>query len=62
MNDDNWYLLSPPNLPILKCELGKEAVEHIWKCIDTAKKQKFNSNLAGNIYESFLIDDIVSKF
>ena len=62
MNDDNWYLLSPPNLPILKCELGKEAVEHIWKCIDTAKKQKFNSNLAGNISESFLIDDIDSKF
>lgn len=62
MSNDNWYLLSLPNLPLLKCELGEKAVEHIWKCIDTATEKKFNSNLAGNISESFSIEDIDSKF
>ena len=61
MNSDNWYLLTLPNLPLLKCELGESAVEHIWKCIGTAK-DKLNDSLAGNISESFAIEDIDSKF
>ena len=61
MNSDNWYFLTLPNPPLLKCELGESAVEHIWKCIDTAK-YKLNNNLAGNISESFVIEDIDSKF
>ena len=61
MSNDNWSLFNPPNIPILRCELGEDAVEHIWECID-ASNEKVNHALAGNISESFLIDDIDSKF
>lgn len=61
MNSDDWYLLNLSNLPLLRCDLGEKAVTHIWKCIDTSNK-KVNNNLAGNISESFTIDDIDSKF
>ena len=60
MSNDNWSF-NPPNIPILRCELGEDAVDHIWKCIDTSN-EKVNYALAGNISESFSIDDIDSKF
>lgn len=61
MNSDEWHLINLSNLPLLKCELGEEAVNHIWKCIDTPNKE-ISKYLAGNISESFAIDDIDSKF
>jgi hypothetical protein len=61
MSNDNWYLFDLPNVPIIRCELGEDAVNHIWECIDTAN-EKINDALAGNISESFSIDDIDSKF
>lgn len=64
MNKDNWFLIVPPNLPFLKCELGEDAITHLWNCIHEGEKDKqiVNSQLAGNIRESFIIPDIGGKF
>ena len=64
MNEDKWFVVVPSNLPLLKCELGKEAMIHLWDCIREGEKNKQNVNpqLAGNIRESFNITDIDGKF
>ena len=57
--DDQWYMVTPPNINILKCELGTTAVEYLWKQVKKAKvnKRKANEHLAGNIDESLYLDD-----
>jgi len=57
--EDKWYYVMPPNINIMKCELGTDAVNHLWKCIEKAKldKQNANKGLAGNITESFYLND-----
>ena len=57
--DDQWYMVTPPNINILKCELGTTAVEYLWKQLKKAKVNKRNANehLAGNIAESLYLDD-----
>ena len=60
-NGDAWYEVEPPNLPLLKCELGEDAIEYIWQLIDEAKAKEVeptaNQNLAGNIEKSLYLDD-----
>ena len=50
-NEDKWYFVVPPNINIMKCELGDTAMEYLWGCIEKAKKDKVTANryLAGNI-------------
>ena len=57
--NDSWYMILPPNIPLLKCELGKDAVEYLWKQIEKAKIENKNANkyLAGNIKESLYLED-----
>ena len=57
--DDKWYYVIPPNINIMKCELGDVAIDYLWNCIETAKKDKVNANknLAGNIEESLYLKD-----
>ena len=59
--DDKWYYVIPPNINIMKCELGDVAIDYLWNCIETAKKDKdkvnANKNLAGNIEESLYLKD-----
>ena len=52
--NDEWFVVVPPNIPIVKCDLGDTAVQYIWKQIEKAKVEKKNANkyLAGNIKES----------
>ena len=56
---DSWYMVLPPNIPLLKCELGDDAVKYLWKQIEKAKIEKKNANkyLAGNIKESLYLED-----
>lgn len=58
-NDDQWYMVMPPNIHLLKCELGSTAIKYLWDCIEKAKVKKENANkhLAGNISESLYLDD-----
>tara|TARA_E500000331_G_C17028373_1_gene614038 strand:+ start:38 stop:769 length:732 start_codon:yes stop_codon:yes gene_type:complete len=57
--DDTWYKIVPPNIDIIKCDLGDTAVRYLWKCIEKAKVNKKNANpyLAGNISESLYLED-----
>ena len=57
--DDKWYYVMPPNINIMKCELGDKAVEYLWDCIKNARENKVNAkeNLAGNIEESLYLED-----
>ena len=59
MDDDKWYYVMPPNINIMKCELGDTAVEYLWDCINDARENKINANknLAGNIEESLYLKD-----
>ena len=57
--DDKWYYVMPPNINIMKCELGDNAIQYLWNRIECAKEDKknANSNLAGNIEESLYLYD-----
>ena len=57
--NDSWYMILPPNIPLLKCELGEDAVDYLWKQIEKAKIENKNANkyLAGNIKESLWLED-----
>ena len=57
--NDNWFMVLPPNIPLLKCELGDDAVKYLWKQIEKAKVVNKNANkyLAGNIKESLYLED-----
>ena len=59
MDDDKWYYVMPPNINIMKCELGDKAMQYLWDCIESAKEDKKNANknLAGNIEESLYLQD-----
>ena len=57
--DDKWYYVMPPNINIMKCELGDKAVNYLWECIKIGKDKRVNANanLAGNIEESLYLED-----
>ena len=40
--DDKWYYVMPPNINIMKCELGDKAMQYLWDCIESAKEDKKN--------------------
>ena len=56
---DNWFHLIPPNINLLKCDLGSDAQTFLWKQIEKAKIENKNANkyLAGNIKESLYLED-----
>ena len=57
--EDKWYTITPPNISIMKCELGGSAIKYLWECIETGKQNKINANgnLVGNITESIYLED-----
>ena len=57
--NDKWYYIIPPNISLLKCELGTSAQTYLWQQIEKAqiKRKNANHNLAGNISESIYLDD-----
>jgi len=54
----------PPVTPFLQIKLDQEVVDYLWKIIDIAntKNINFQTQLAGNISQSLLLDDIDSFF
>ncbi len=62
--EDKWYYVMPPNINIMKCELGEKAIEYLWGCINDARENKLNANknLAGNIEESLYLKDVDNYF
>ena len=56
--------ISPPVTPFLQIKLDQEVVDYLWKIIDIAntKNINFQTQLAGNISQSLLLDDIDSFF
>ena len=57
--NDEWFVVVPPNIPVVKCDLGDTAIEYLWERIEKAKVEKKNANryLAGNIKESLYLED-----
>ena len=57
--NDKWYYIMPPNIPLLKCELGTAAQTYLWQQIEKAeiKKKDAKQFLAGNISESLYLED-----
>jgi len=56
---------SPPNLGWLECDLSKNEIDHLWKCVDQSMKKDpecFKSGLAGNISHSYMLKDIDDYF
>ena len=56
---------SPPNLGWLECDLSKNEIDHLWKCVDQSMRknpQSFKNALAGNISYSYSIKDIDDYF
>ncbi len=41
--EDKWYYVMPPNINIMKCELGEKAIEYLWGCINDARENKINA-------------------
>ena len=35
---DNWNNITLPNIPILECKLGENAIKYLWNCISYATK------------------------
>tara|TARA_B100000902_G_C27073889_1_gene795406 strand:- start:84 stop:758 length:675 start_codon:yes stop_codon:yes gene_type:complete len=62
--DDKWYYVMPPNINLMKCELGGKAIEYLWERIQAAREDKVNANknLAGNIEESLYLKDVDNYF
>ena len=56
--------ISPPVSGFLKVKLDQEIIDYLWKIIDISKTKNKNHkhHLAGNISQSFLIDDQDSFF
>jgi len=56
--------ISPPVTPFLQIKLDQEVVDYLWKIIDIAntKNINFKTQLAGNISQSLLLDDLDSFF
>ena len=49
-------VINPVNVGWIETTLGSEIMDHLWKCIDN-KKGDYRSHLAGNISESYQIED-----
>ena len=62
--NDKWYYIIPPNISLLKCELGTAAQPYLWQQIEKAQINKKNANqyLAGNISESLYLEDANDYF
>tara|TARA_B100001029_G_C14917039_1_gene369822 strand:- start:36 stop:743 length:708 start_codon:yes stop_codon:yes gene_type:complete len=58
-NDNKWYYIIPPNISLLKCELGTAAQTYLWQQVEKAQSKRKNANkyLAGNISESLYLED-----
>ena len=41
---NKWFKIVPKNVDLFACQLGNDAVDYLWKCIDYAKKDKRNVN------------------
>ena len=56
--------ISPPVSGFLKVKLDQETIDYLWKIINISKtnNQNHKNRLAGNISQSFLLDDIDSIF
>ena len=54
----------PPVSPFLQVKLDKEIIDYLWKIIDIAetKNKSLKNELAGNISQSLMLDDIDSFF
>ena len=61
---DTWFYVHPPNVPLLKCELGQDAIDYLWERIKVAQvdDKNANSNLAGNITQSLYLKDVDQYF
>ena len=60
MKENNtWYYFIPPNISLLKCELGTAAQTYLWQQVEKAQIKRKNANiyLAGNISESIYLED-----
>tara|TARA_Y100000746_G_scaffold2723_1_gene2607 strand:+ start:687 stop:1391 length:705 start_codon:yes stop_codon:yes gene_type:complete len=60
MKENNtWYYIIPPNISLLKCELGTAAQTYLWQQVEKAQIKRKNANiyLAGNISESIYLED-----
>ena len=56
---------SPPNLGWLECDLSKNEIDHLWKCVDQSTKKDpecFKNRLAGNISHSYVLKDLDDYF
>ena len=56
--------ISPPNNGFLQVKLDPKNIAHLWNIIDIAKAKNinYNANLAGNISQSLLLNDLDSFF
>ena len=54
-----WSHFQLPNIPIYETKLPQNIMDRLWGYVDKAKEKnsKWNSNLAGNIDSSFLLED-----
>tara|TARA_B100000965_G_scaffold140551_1_gene117039 strand:+ start:180 stop:893 length:714 start_codon:yes stop_codon:yes gene_type:complete len=55
----------PDNLGWLECELSKDEIDHLWKCVSDSKEKNlecFKKGLAGNISHSYILNDIDGYF
>ena len=62
-NRTRWK--SPPNLGWLECDLSKNEIDHLWKCVDQSMKRNpvsFKEGLAGNISHSYSLKDLDDYF
>lgn len=55
----DWSIFYPPNIPLLYAKLDDDIVEHLWECIEEARKTDISANdrLAGNITSSLEMKD-----
>ena len=51
-----WEQFVLPNIPIYQTKLPEDVIDRLWRYVDKAKIN-FNSDLAGNIGESLLLED-----
>lgn len=57
MEYDQINIITPPNLGWVEKKLNKDEIDYVWKCIESRKLDSYKNNLAGNIYESNLLND-----
>ncbi|ARW57046.1 hypothetical protein [Synechococcus phage S-B64] len=62
MKEGEIRVVTPPNVGWLEKKLNRDEIGHIWKCIEQRETETFKGNLAGNIHESNLLEDIEDLF